>query len=276
MKPARITAFVVLAVALCVAGAAFAQTVVDTVVKSGTVVGKTDHSVVVTGDDGLTREYEVPPGRTALVDGKEVGLADLKLGTKLSVTIHTISKPVEVKTVRIRQGEVVKVQGSTLVYKENDKIYTKTVPTGFRFNVEGRGETAVNDLTPGMKLTATIVDTTMTTKTETERERATGKAPAEPAPAVAAAPAPTAAPAPEKPAPPPEKPAAKPEAPAPAPATTAAAAPETPAMAAATPVPPAPTPAPEPAKSSSMTIVIGLIALIVIIALIVLGTRKKS
>ncbi len=194
--------------ALCLAGAAVAQTVVDTQVQSGTVIGKTDHSIIVKLSDGKVQEFQVPPGKTAMVDGKEVGLADLKIGTVLSATIHTVAKPVEVKTTTVREGEVVKVNGSTLVYKEGGKIKTVVVPSGYRFNVEGRGETAVNDLHPGMKLNATVVTTSTKMTTETKRGAATGAAPAEPKPepvAAAPAPAPTAVPAP----PPPAEPAKK-------------------------------------------------------------------
>ncbi len=184
-----------LAAVLCLAGAAFAQTVVDTTVKSGLVIGKTDHSVILKMDDGVVREIEVPPGKTAMVDGKETGLADLKIGTTLSATFHTVAKPVEVKTTTIRKGEVVKVNGSMLVYKENGKIFTKSVPAGYRFNVDGR-EVGVGDLTPGMKINATIVTTSTKMTTETHRGKVSGAAPAEPAPApVAAAPAPAPAPA---------------------------------------------------------------------------------
>jgi hypothetical protein len=196
-----------LAAVFCLAGAAFAQTVVDTEVKSGLVIGKTDHSVIIKMDDGVVREFQVPPGRTAMVDGKETSLADLKIGTTMTATYHTVAKPVEVKTTTIRQGEVVKVNGSVLVYKENGKIFTKSVPKGFRFNVEGRGETGVEDLTPGMKLSATIVTTSTKMTTEKHRGAVSGAAPAEPAPApVAAAPAPAPAPVAEAaPAPAPAK-----------------------------------------------------------------------
>jgi RNase P/RNase MRP subunit p29 len=202
MKSTRFTFVVVLAVALCVAGAAVAQTVVKTEVKSGVVIGKTDHSVIIKGEDGTVKEYQVPPGRTAMVDGKEVGLADLKIGTTLTATFSTVEKPVVVKTTTIKDGEVVRVSGSSLVTREKDGFHTYTVPKGFRFNVEGRGEVAVNDLTPGMKLNATIVHTSTKMTTETERGKVAGAAPAAPAPAPVAAapapaPAPVAAPAPE-------------------------------------------------------------------------------
>ena len=113
MKSTRFTFVIVLAVALCVAGAAVAQTVIKSEVRSGTVIGKTDHSVIIKGQDGVVREYEVPPGKTAMVDGKETGLADLKIGTTLSATFNTVTKPVEVKTTTIKNGEVVRVSGSS-------------------------------------------------------------------------------------------------------------------------------------------------------------------
>ena len=196
MKLSRFTSVFVLAVALCAAGAAVAQTVVKSEVKSGMVIGKTDHSVIIKGDDGVVKEYEVPPGKTAMVDGKEVGLADLKIGTTLSATFNTVEKPVVVKTTTIKNGEVFKVNGSTLVTKENGKLHTYQVPKGFRFNVEGVGEKGVEDLTPGMKLNATIVTSSTHMTHETHRGKAAGMAPAEPTPVpMAAAPAPAPEPA---------------------------------------------------------------------------------
>ena len=186
----RKTAFVVvLALAVCLASAAVAQTVIETKVKSGTVIGKTDHSVVIKMDDGVVREFEVPPGRTATVDGKEVGLAGLKIGTTLSATFKTVTKPVEVKTVTIKDGEVVKVSGANLTTKEKDGFHNYIVPKGFKFLVDGK-ETGIEGLGPGMKLNATIVTTSAAMTTETTRGGVTGKAPAEPTAVVAAAPPP--------------------------------------------------------------------------------------
>ena len=267
MKPTRIVILIALAVALCLAGAAVAQTVVDTKVKSGVVIGKTSHSVVLKMDDGVVRELEVPPGRTAMIDGKEVGLADLKLGTTLSATFHTIAKPVEVKTVTIKDGEVVKAAGATLTTREKDGFHTYLVPAGFKFLVDGK-ETGIENLTTGMKLNATIVTTSKEMTTETRRAGGvTGKAPAEPAPVPVAASAP-AAPAPLTPtAAAPEKPApAKAEAPtpAPAPATTVVAAPATPTQA----------PAPQPQGGSNWWL--WLLLLIVLILIIYFVSRKSD
>ena len=207
MKSTRFAVFVVLAVALCTAGAAVAQTVISSEVRQGTVIGKTDHSVIMKGVGGEVREYEVAPGQTAMVDGKPVGLADLKIGTVLTATFQTIAKPVEVKTTTIKDGEVVKVAGSQLTTREKDGFHVYTVPKGFRFNVEGVGERSVDELSPGMKLNATIVTTSSKMTTETKRGKVGGSAPAEPTPvpvAAAPAPAPTAV-AEAAPPPPPAK-----------------------------------------------------------------------
>jgi hypothetical protein len=185
----------VLAAVLCAAGAAFAQTVVDTEIKSGLVIGKTDHSVIVKMDDGVVREIQVPPGKTAMIDGKETGLADLKIGTTLTATVHTVAKPVEVKTVTVREGEVVQVSGATLLYREGGKVKKVVPPKGYKFNVEGK-EVGLNELKPGMKLSATVVTTSTKMTTEKKNAGVAGAAPAAPAPApVAAAPAPAPAPA---------------------------------------------------------------------------------
>ena len=128
------------------------------------------------------------------MDGKEVGLADLKIGTTLSATFKTVTQPVEVKTATIKDGEVVKVSGANLTTKEKDGFHNYIVPKGFKFLVDGK-ETGIESLGPGMKLNATIVTTSAAMTTETTRGGATGKAPAEPTAAAAAAP-PPAAPAP--------------------------------------------------------------------------------
>ena len=132
------------------------------------------------------------------MDGKQTGLADLKLGTVLTATLETVTKPVEVKTTTIKDGEVVKVQGGTLTTKEADGFHNYNVPAGFKFNVDGR-ETGIENLSPGMKLNATIVTTSSQMTPETKRGPVSGAAPAPPptaAPAVAAAPAPAPTPAP--------------------------------------------------------------------------------
>ena len=192
----KLSFVIVLAIALCVAGAAVAQTVISTEVKSGTVIGKTDHSVIIKMSDGVVREIEVPPGKTAMVDGKETGLADLKIGTTLSATFQTVTKPVEVKSVTIKDGEVFRVSGGSLITREKDGLHTYNVPKGFKFIVDGR-EVGIGELSPGMKLNATIVYTSTSMTTETKRGAVAGAAPPTPAPApVAAAPAPAPAPEP--------------------------------------------------------------------------------
>ena len=233
---------VVLAAALCLASAAVAQTVIETKVKSGTVIGKTDHSVVIKMDDGVVREFEVPPGRTATVDGKEVGLADLKIGTTLSATFKTVARPVEVKTVTIKDGEVVKVAGATLTTKEKDGFHNYVVPKGFRFNVDG-GETGIDGLHQGMKLNATIVTTSAGDDDRDEARRRRdrqGAGRARPRCGRTAPPPAATRSAYRRPG------AGRCQAREPAAPATTASAPETAATAAPSPAPTAPAPTPEP------------------------------
>lgn len=192
MKVFRVTFLILLAALLCVADAAVAQTVTKVEVRSGILVGKSDHSVFIRGKDGKVLEYQAAPGATAIVDGKEVGLADLKVGTMLSATWETTEMPVEVVTYTVREGEVVKVEGSNLTWKEKGALHTKTIPKGFRFQLEGR-EVPVTDLKPGMKLSTTIVTTDAAMVTETKRAGSVVGSTAHPRAA-----APAAEPAPQK------------------------------------------------------------------------------
>ena len=49
-------------------------------------------------EDGTIRHVTVPPGATATVDGKTIGLADLKPGMVLEKTITTTSVPKVITT----------------------------------------------------------------------------------------------------------------------------------------------------------------------------------
>jgi LPXTG-motif cell wall-anchored protein len=176
----------------------FAQTTTE--VKSGTVVSVFNDQLVVRMSNGEVKQITVPPGFQFTVDGKQVGLSDLTPGTHLSATIKTTKTPQTVKTVKIKNGEVVRVTGNNLTVRENNKLRTLTVPSGFKFNLDGR-DVGVEELRPGVKLTAEIVYSSESTVTTTEREISGHTPPPPPAPASAPAPTyaaaePTSAPAP--------------------------------------------------------------------------------
>lgn len=201
-----------LALALGLASAAVAQTATETVVRrSATVIAKYNGKVVVRADDGTVTEFTPTPGKTIMVDGVATASSALKVGTVLSADVVQTEKMVPVKVTEIRNGRLAKVSGNTLVVQAADGTYkTHTIPGDFRFLVEGK-EVAVQDLRPGMSLTATIVTTSTKTTSSTEIKNIEGKAPAA---AAATAPAPAAA----APAPAPQVSSNAAPAPSPAPA----------------------------------------------------------
>ena len=202
----KIASLIAVAVALCVAGAAFAQaTTTEVVHRSGTVLAKYDGKIVVKMDDGTTREFHPAPGKTIMVNGVPTGYDDLKVGTVLSADFVKTTKTVPVTTTEIKNAKVVKVVGGSLLVQDANGYKSYEIPAGFKFLVNGK-EMALQDLGPGMMLTATIVSKSTKTVSESEIKGASGVAPAAPAPAPKAAaapppPAPTAAPAPPPPAP---------------------------------------------------------------------------
>lgn len=197
-----------LALALCVAGAAVAQTSSSTVVhRTGTVLAKYDGKVVVQMDDGTVKEFTPKPGKTIMVDGKETGYDDLKVGTVLGADFVKTTSTVPVQTTTIKNADVIKIVANTLVVRNEAGDYkSHTIPSGFKFLVDGK-QVSLTDIKPGMKLTATIVSTATKTVTESEVKGVGGTgpapaaapaaAPAPPPPAPAAAPAPAPEPAPE-------------------------------------------------------------------------------
>src|SRR5262249_33603753 len=151
-----------------------AQTSVD--VQSGTVVAVDGNHLVVKMSDGTTKEFNVPDGATANVDGKDLSVADLKPGMVLTRTITTTTEPVKVTTTTVKSGTVWKVMPPTLIVTTADgKNKQFTVPDWQKFDVDGK-MLSVNELKKGMKLTATIVSESTSTVTSTSR-KVTGMAP---------------------------------------------------------------------------------------------------
>ena len=193
-----------LALALCVTGAAIAQTTTEVVTKSGTVLAKYEGKVAVQMEDGTVKEFTPAPGKTIMVDGVPTTYETLKVGTVLTADFVKTTTTTPVKSTEVKNGTVVKVVGKTLVYKDGSGYKSVEVPSGYKFLVDGK-EMGLDGLRPNMKLTATIVHTAMKTLTEAEVANVGGVAPAAPAPAPAPAVAPAPAPAPE-PAPAPKLP----------------------------------------------------------------------
>jgi hypothetical protein len=181
-------------VALVGVGAAIAQT--NSYELQGTVVHVYGNNLVVKMADGTTREFDVQPGFTFLIDGKPTPVSELKPGTKLVADVTTTEESRVVVYEEVRSGKVLEKVGQTLVVRLTTGEVKKftNISDDVTFTVDGRPIT-IFEIKPGMHLDAHII----TEKTETVTERqvvASGTAPMAPAaPAAPAKPAAAAAPA---------------------------------------------------------------------------------
>ncbi len=192
--------FLVIVAALLVTGSAFAQQSTAKVEKAEVEIVYVSGNTVVFNLDGKVQQRVMPPDFKIDVGGQMVPLSALKPGQKVMVerTTTTTVLPPD-KHVTVRNGEVVKVVGNTLIYNEDGKNKQVQPPKDFKFTVEGQ-PVGITELRPGMKLTATIVTETPGKTVETKALKAAA-APEKPKPAAAAPPpppppAPAAAPAP--------------------------------------------------------------------------------
>jgi len=170
----------------------------------GDVVAVYGDKLVVKMSTGEVREFTPPADRKFAVDGQMLSLSELKPGTHLSATITTTTTPEVVRTVVLKNAEVVKVSGSNLMVKQDGQFKSYNIPAGFTFLINGQN-VPVSKLQVGSKLSAEIVYKSEKTLTEQEVKVAGSApvvAPVE-TPSVAYAPVAEVAPAP---APEPEMP----------------------------------------------------------------------
>jgi hypothetical protein len=140
---------------------------------SGTIVSVDGDNVVVRDSAGEFKEYAIPDGFKFHMDGRDLGVADLKPGMPVKATFTTSVTTTPVTVTDIRKGEVAFVSGETLVVHG---------PNGYRSftqqqldqrhvklqNAQGQ-EISVSALRPGDLVTAVIV-TDEPPKVVTERE----------------------------------------------------------------------------------------------------------
>ncbi len=160
VKIARVV-MVVMAVVL-IAGAVSAQTS-TTEFKKGVVVHVYGDNLVVRGQDGVVKEYDVPAGFQFNIDGKTMGIADLKPGMILTSTVTHTQTPHVVQTTEIKNAKVLKVVGSTVILRGEDgqvKKFTK-IPEDVQLTTNGK-PIALGELREGMNLTATVVSESVT------------------------------------------------------------------------------------------------------------------
>jgi hypothetical protein len=224
-----------------------------TTVERGEVVYVSGNDLVVKMEDGTLRDFTVPDGATANVDGKQLGLRDLKPGMKLQRTITTTTTPRVVTTVQTVKGKVFQVIPplSVILTLEDGTNQQFTIPKNQKFKIDGQMVDAFG-LKRGMIVSATKVVESPETVVSQQRAVTGTIPPPPPAPPadvpilIAMAPPPQPRPA--------QTPAARP---APAPAPVAAA--------------PEPAPAPAPAQAAELPKTASSLPLIGLLGIVSLG-----
>jgi len=204
---------------LTAVGSLAQQSTSSTQTKAFEVLAVEGNTLVVRLPEG-TREITVPDDFRFTVDGQQVSVRELKVGSKGTATITTRTTVTPVTVTEVKNGTVALRSGGSVIVRTDEGVKSFTQgevdKRGVKIYMNGK-PVQLNELREGDKLSATIV-TSRPPRIMTEQEvRATTAAPA--APAAARAPESTRAAAA-----PPAAPAAA--APRPAPAPAAAPAPQ--------------------------------------------------
>src|SRR5512137_422690 len=106
-------------------------------VESGEVMYVNGTDLIIKMADGEVRYLAgVSETARATVDGKEIGIHDVKVGMKLQKTIVTTTTPQIVKTLQAVTGIVVRVMppGAVVLRMENGETKSFKVPKGQKFD----------------------------------------------------------------------------------------------------------------------------------------------
>lgn len=182
---------------LCLAAVASAQTTTMTETKNFEVIEVNGDKVVLQGAEGA-KEFTVPADFRFNVDGQMLPVSALKPGMKGTATITTTTTSKPVYVTEIKNGQVLKVAGGSIIVRTDQGIRSFTQGDIERRNVEiikdGK-PVMLSDLQVGDRLSAKIV-TEGAPQVLTERDvQASASAPPA-ATQVAQATAPAPAPAP--------------------------------------------------------------------------------
>ena len=164
-------------------------------IETGEVVAVKGNDLFVKMPDGTIRDFpNIPESATATVDGKKLGIHELKPGMKLQRTTVTTTTPQVVTTIETVTGKVWHVNPpvSVILTLENGQNQMFKIPEGQKFTVDGQ-ETDAWGLKDGMKVTATKI-TTAEASSVTQKAQVTGTMPPD-APVLIATGEPTPAPA---------------------------------------------------------------------------------
>ena len=174
-------------------------------VERGEVVTVQGNDLIVKMEDGSIRHFpNIPETARITVDGKQLGIHDLKPGMKLQRTITTTTTPQTVKTVQSVTGKVFWVTPplSVILTLEDGTNQKFKIPNGQKFNINGQMLDAFG-LRKGMVVTATKIVEAPEIVTSQQR-KVTGTMPPPPpadAPVLVAASEPKPAPSPVAPTP---------------------------------------------------------------------------
>jgi LPXTG-motif cell wall-anchored protein len=163
------------------------------------IVSVDGNKVVVRGEQGY-REITVADDFRLTVDGRAVGVRELKPGMKGTATITTTTTSTPVTVTQVRDGVVMQKTGNSIIVRTADgiKMFSEgdVAKRGVRIMRDGQ-PLAFTDLNTGDHLTATIVTThppKVMTQRQVEASLASAGVPPEASTRVAAA-TPGAAPA---------------------------------------------------------------------------------
>ena len=181
-------------------GLAFAvQTSAQVQTTTATTAGKSSHTVtvnrgevyavdgndlIVKMQDGTFRHFpNVPESARATVDGKQLGIHDLKPGMMLQRTITTTTTPMIVTTIQTVTGKVWHINPPSFVILtlEDNTNQEFKIPKDQKFNVDGQMVDAFA-LKKGMKVTATKIVEVPTVVSSVQKSVTGTTPPAAPAP----------------------------------------------------------------------------------------------
>lgn len=158
-------------------------------VEKGEVVLVIGNDLIIKMEDGTIRHFpNVPESARVNVDGKQLGIHDLKPGMKLQRTITTTTTPQVVKTVQTVTGKVWQVMppNSVTLTLENGENQTFKIPNGQKFTIDGQ-EIDAFGLKQGMVVSATKIVESPETVVTTEKHVTGTMPPPPPAPPANAA-----------------------------------------------------------------------------------------
>lgn len=131
----------------------------DVSVERGQVVLVTGNDLVVKMEDGSIRHFpNIPESARVTVDGRQLGIHDLKPGMKLQKTVTVTKTPTVVTTTKQVTGKVWQVipPSSVILTLEDGSNQKFNIPKDQKFNIDGQMTDAWG-LKKGMKISATKV-----------------------------------------------------------------------------------------------------------------------